>query len=538
VTATVSGDDEFAVNDAYHKTVRVVERPKILYVSRGEYPFHEYLSRLYDVETAESVPADLEPYYAVVLQDLPAGDVGNVDALQRFVIDGNGLFVVGGDNAFDRGGYRGSALASMLPVSTGESSPGSANIVLVVDVSGSSKNGMRVQKAIALDVLDQLGGENRVGIVGFNHRAYRVADLEALSENRESIAETIRRLESGGGTSVAAGLNGAAEMLGEKQGSVILISDGHDKVPGPTAAAADLRSRGVSVVAVGTGKNPKEETLQSVARVSGGTYLRAEETNRLRLLFGGSRRFAGDSLTIVNGDAFVTSGVTLTADPSQANDVSVRRGADYLVATGEGDPAVAAWRFGLGRVVTLTAYGNDGGLDGLLQRPDSLLLTKATNYAIGDPERKSDGITEIADTRVGEATTVTYRGGERPDVERPSFSKVDERTYRASVTPVEVGYHDVLDSEFAANYPREYGGFGPSPALTSLVRTTDGREFRASQAAAVAEFAREQSTRVRSVREDWTWLLLAVGLAIYAIEVIVRRLQVYTGKTRNEGGLI
>jgi hypothetical protein len=538
IRASIESADEFPENDVFYKTVRVVEKPKLLYVSPGSYPFREYLSSLYDVETASSVPSNLDPYYAVVLQDTPAARVGNVDALQRFVIDGNGLLVVGGDNAFENGGYEDSPLASALPVSVGESTGGSSNLVLVVDVSGSATAGMRVQKAIALDVLDQLGDENTVGIVGFNQNAYRVAELGPLSENRGRLEDRIRRLEASGGTNIDAGLQGAAELLGEDPGSIILISDGRDTLGAPAATAAALGERGVQVVTVAAGRAPKEQTLQAIARESGGTFLRATESSRLRLLFGGSsRRFQGSGLTIVDPNAFVTSGVTLTANPSAANDVSVKRGAEFLVATSDGTPAVASWRFGLGRVVTITAFGSDGSLDGLLERPDSLLLTKATNYAIGDPERKASGVAEAVDTRVGEPTRVTVRGDQRPEAADATFREVAPGRYQAEVTPTEPGFHTVLGATYAANYPVEYGGFGPDPALEAMVDGTGGRTFGPGEAAEIASFTRQQATRTRTVRDDWTVPLLLVALLVYLLELLTRRWQVYRGRTRAESGL-
>ena len=48
---------------------------------------------------------------------------------------------------------------------------------------------MRVQKAIALNVLDQLGDENEVGVVAFNFQPYRVASPQPLSQNREVVAD-------------------------------------------------------------------------------------------------------------------------------------------------------------------------------------------------------------------------------------------------------------------------------------------------------------------------------------------------------------
>ncbi|WP_136602392.1 VWA domain-containing protein [Salinigranum halophilum] len=538
ITANVSGPDTFEQNNVYRKTVRVVQRPKVLYVSRGRYPLQDYLSSLYDVERAQSVPEDLDEYYAVVLQDTRAQDVGNVDTLQRFVIDGNGLVVVGGDNSFENGGYEGSSVASMLPVTFGEASAGSATVVLAIDISGSAESGMRLQKSIALDALDQLGDENTVGIVAFNYQAYSVAEPQSLAENRGFLEDRIRRLESGGATSISSGLRGAEEMLGGEQGTVILLSDGQDSVGEAATVANQLGSRGTRVITVGAGRSIDERTLQRIASQSGGTYFRATETDRLRLFFGGSsRQFEGEGLTIVDPNSFITSGVTLESNPSAANDVAIRRGADFLVATGDGTPAVASWRYGLGRVATVTAYGSDGTLDGLLQQPDSLLVTKTVNYAIGDPERKTEGVADVTDTRVGESTTVTFRGTTRPESDEVEFRQTSTGVYQATLTPTEAGYDDVLDATYAVNYPREYGAFGQAAELRSVVQTTGGRQFEPNEAAAIVEFARQESTRVRELEQSWTWLAILLALVLYFSEVVLRRLQVYRGRSRSESGL-
>ncbi|MFB6304450.1 MAG: VWA domain-containing protein [Haloferacaceae archaeon] len=537
VTARIEGGDRFARNDVARHAVRVVEQPRVLYVSRGEYPLRDYLDQLYRVDTAESVPANLSSYYAVVTQDLRAEDVGNVSALQEFVIDGNGLLVVGGRNAFDRGGYEGTTFSSMLPVSVGDGGRGEARLVLAIDVSGSTKEGMKIQKAIALDVLNQLGDRNQVGVVAFNYQPYAVAEPDPLGENRELIERRIRRLQSGGATSIASGLRGAREML-DGPGTVILISDGRDGSQEIPAVASTLGANGIRVITVGVGSGTADSTLRRIARESGGSFIRATETDRLRILFGGSsRQYQGQGLVVVDPNSFVTSGVELRSNPGEANDVAVKRGANLLVATGSGEPAVATWRYGLGRVATITAHAPDGTLDGLLSRPDSLLVTKATNWAIGDPERKASGVAAVRDTRVGEPTTVVYRGDERPTVEGLRFRQVGENRYEARVTPTEPGYHRVLGATYAANYPAEYAAFGESEALSRLVRRTGGRQFERGEAAAIAQFARERAVAVREVRDEWDWTALVAALLLFLLEVAVRRLQVYRGRTRLESGL-
>nr|WP_245180530.1 vWA domain-containing protein [Halomicroarcula amylolytica] len=538
MTARVEGEDVYDVNDVYYRSVRVVEKPDLLYVSGGDYPLGDYLSDLYDVTEAETVPGDLDNYSAVVVQDRPANRLGNVSALQEHVIDGGGLVTVGGDNAYDNGGYEESPVASMLPVRVGNATGGTANIVLAIDVSGSSKEGLGVQKAVALDVLEQLSDENKVGVVAFNYRAFRVAELQQLGGNREAIADRIRRLQSGGATDIAVGLQGADELLGDEEGTIILLSDGNDYLGPPSAVANQLGREGTRIIGVGAAKRVNEPKMKRIASESGGSYFSASETNRLRLLFGGSsRRYEGQNLTIVTPDTFITSGVTLTANPGQANRVAVKSGADFQIATADGEPAIASWRFGLGRVVSITAYDDDGTLGDLLRKPDSLAVTKSVNYAVGDPARTSTGVTAVSDARVGREATLTYRGENRPSSEDVTVRQVSENIYEGTFTPQEVGYHDVLGTEYAANYPPEYGAFGRSQQLESVVEATGGQTFAPDDGAAIARLARQQSTRVRTVRDSWGWLTLLAALLVFLAEVVGRRVQVYRGRTTLESGL-
>jgi len=539
VTARIDGADVYERNDVFYRSVRVVEQPDVLYVARGEYPLGGYLSSLYNVTDASSVPADLEGYAAVVTQDVPAPRLGNASALQEYVVGGGGLVAVGGQNAYENGAYSESPVASLLPVRVGDPTGGQSNIVLLIDISGSAEEGMAIQKSIALDVLDQLGDESEVGVVAFNYRAFGVSNLQPLGPNREKIAHRIRRLESGFATDIPIGLKGARDMLGDRRGTIILLSDGGDRTAPSAAVANQLGREGIRVITVGAGSRVDEETMKAIARESGGSYVGADETNRLRLLFGGaSRQFQGENLTIVTRDTFITSGLELTANPGQANRVAVKPGADYQVATADGDPAVASWRFGLGRVVSITTYGPDGSLDGLLERPDSLALTKSVNYAIGDPTRTRTGVTDIGDARVASPTTLTYRGDGRPEAPNVTFRQIGERTYTGEFTPREAGYHDLLDTAYAANYPVEYGSFGRSEALSALVEDTGGRTFDRDEGERIARLARQQATQVRTVRESWGWVALLAGLLVFTAEVIARRVQVYRGRTSLESGLL
>lgn len=526
LVARVGADDGTGRNDVYRRTVRVVPQPRVLYVSEGAYPFGDLLEELYNVTRRPAIPDDLRPYQAVVLQDQPAATAGNVTALQRAVIDGTGLVAVGGRSAYDGGGYGNSSLGAVLPVSTGETDGRTTRLVVLVDVSGSAEEGMTVQKRATLNVIGQLGDENEVGLAAFNFRAYRINEVVPLGPNREQLREKVRRLDSGGATDLAVGLRGAADLL-NGPGTVIVISDGRSQDVSARGVARELNEQGVQVVSIGVGERIDEDRLSDVADATGGQYFRADETDRLRLLFGGdSRSFSGDGLTVVNRNQFITAGVEPTADPAMANDVSVKSGADLLVATSDGTPALAQWRYGLGRVVSVTAYGRDGTLRGLLTEPDSLLLSKSVNWVIGDPERGRRVVVAAPDGRVGERVTVRYVGDERPTA-APRFRQVEPGTYETTLRPSEPGFVDVLDARLAVNYPREYGAYGQSDAVAELVGRTGGQRFDQGEAAAIARTVQQSAERTREVRQEWGWLLVTVGLLLFLLEVTARRLSRY-----------
>ena len=526
IEATIDADDGgFDRNTVFRRVVRVVEPPDVLYVSRVDYPLETYLGGLYDVTRAESVPDrdSLEPYHAVVIQDVAAGDLGNVGALQSYAADGNGVVVAGGDNAYGRGGYASSSIATLLPVRFDEAIGGD-DVVLVVDVSGSAEETMPRIRGLSLDILEQIGDESRLGVVAFGSNAQVVSELRPLESERSELQETIRRLQAGGGTDIGAGLRAAGGMLGGG-GEVILITDGVDDSEQALVAAEEQAAENVRVTGVGFGYWSDDERLAEIAGATGGTYIQPDETERLRLFFdSGAAPPEADSLVVADRTHFITDGVETESDPSSANDVEVRDGARLLVTTSEGDPAVTSWRFGLGRVVSVTAYDADGSLGGLLSPPDAELTTRSVNWAIGDPRRKRTDVTSVDDASRGTEARAVFRGSTRPTGTELDFVRTDTERFEATFTPETAGYDSVLDAEYAVNYAAEYGAVGQASAVEAAIDRTGGRGFEPSEAAAIAEFTRSETTRERAIQRPFGWVLLALALVVYLGEVAARRL--------------
>jgi hypothetical protein len=541
MTASVSGsgEDVYESNNEFYKTVRVVERPDILYVSKDQYPFLELLQQLYDVETANEVPSDLSGYYAVVTQNLHADSFGDTAALQEFVIDGNGLVVAGGPNAYDTGGYSDSPVGDMVPVKSGETAR-TSDVVLLIDVSGSTEEGIDVQKGLALDAIEQMGGSNRVGVVAFNQNAYAVEEMRELSTARGDIKRSIQQLQSGGSTDISIGLQGAEDMLGGS-GNIILISDGvvdGERRNTALQTASRLGAKDINIVSVGVGElGTNEDVLRAIADRSGGSFFRATETERLRVLFGGQdREPEGNKLTVVDSSHFITDGVETTTDLPATSEVKVKQTGRFLVSTGSGDVALASGRYGLGRVVSITAHTGNGVLGGLLSDPDSVLLARSVNWAIGDPERRALDVYDVEDTRVGETTEVSYRGESRPSGEL-DFSRTSKNEYVATVTPNSTGFKTKGEVTYAVNYGREYSGFGLSNSVIRATEATGGDLYEPGETAAIAEQVRSHASEPRETQNDLSWIPLVVALLVYLTEVCLRRLhEVYGYDLRNAAG--
>jgi hypothetical protein len=165
------------------------------------------------------------------------------------------------------------------------------------------------------------------------------------------------------------------------------------------------------------------------------------------------------------------------------------------------------------------------------------VLTKSVNYAIGDPARTSEGVIAVSDARVGRPTTVTYRGSDRPSAPNVTFRQIGADQYHGELIPDTAGFATILGTTYAANYPLEFSQFGESEALEALVDATGGDRFAPDEPARIAQLARQQATQIRTIRERWDWLFLLVALLAFVIEVGVRRVQVYRGRTTRESGL-
>jgi Mg-chelatase subunit ChlD len=375
---------------------------------------------------------------AVVLEDQPASGLGEagLTALARWVEEGGGgLLITGGRGSFGGGGYFGSALAPVLPVSMElrrEHRKLTLAMVLALDRSGSmavpvaeGRTKMDLANLGAATVVDLLSPLDQLAVHAVDSSVHRVVPLAALADP-DGVRQRVLRIESaGGGIFVGAALEAAAsELMGATAGTrhVILFADAADaEEPGEYQdLLGRMRQAGmtVSVVGLGTEGDVDAELLRDIARRGGGQVYFTEDPASL------PRLFAQDTVTVARS-AFVEERTPLRALPGLRllagrelgapppaggyNLTYLRPGATLGIVTADEyrAPLVATWQAGLGRSAALTAQ-LDGPWSGELSRWPRLgeLVTSLVRWVAGEEGELPGGAVLTQQLAAG-AVTVT-----------------------------------------------------------------------------------------------------------------------------------
>jgi uncharacterized membrane protein len=594
--------DHFLNNNRFYKLVSTVKKPKILLIQNTPDPVEKIFSDLYDVTKLNYIPDDVNKYYAVIINDMPA-NIQGVEKLTDYLIDkdggyyGNGLFVIGGFDSFDRGNYKGSILETYLPVTVGqaERKRGSSNIALAIDLSsssGSSKqityrntsncrnlsaytNGAQqivcetervettqtsdqssINRALAASVINSLGPDNTVGAVIYASRFGVIQELMPLFQIRTDLIDKVSKAEFPKAydsekkeyysiqlnEDISQGLTGAYSLLKDDIGSrnIILISNG-----GGTAklfnneldkraidTAKTLNAQGVKIYVVGTGRdatNTNEALLKDIAYNGGGVYFPADRSNNLKILFGDENSEFGKAfdLFVLNPYHFITQDLSLQASLYGFNQVVPKSNAILLVTTQRGEPAVTAWNYGFGRVVTLNVFSGNNNLGDLMNKRNSLLLTRIVNWAIGDPQRKEPYYVVIENARLGTEAEIIIKSEKYPNVEGLSLTKIGENQYRAIVNAEEVGFNQAIGKTFAVNYEEEYQRLGMNPNLPAIVRSSGGKIFEPSDKEPISDFIKTVSKRTKIEKTTIVWPFIIAAVIVFMIEILIRRIREY-----------
>lgn len=550
IEARVTDNDVITENNVFYKVIKVVPKPAVfLWAPTSNSPVEQLLRQVYDVTQAGSLPVSLDDYYSVIADDVPISAISQDETarLSDYVEDGNGLVVIGGRNAYDKGGYKNTYFETLLPVVVGTpgKEEGDVNVVVLMDasqsVSSEEGGGLAIAKKLTLDIINQMSPNVKLGVTAFRNIAYTVSPMGYKYE-QSGLADKISTVYGTGGSKMHLGILESIDLLKAQRGAkhLIIISDGM-LFPNDLDAAVDAvklaRKNGITVYTVGgaigtdafVADRVDERAMQEIAAAGSGIYFRAKDTSRFSLLFGNVKAPNPEAVTewsvsVLDSNHFITQDLETNATITGYNAVAPKTTGRMLVTTHTGEPILTTWNLGLGRVAAYSTDDGTGWAGQLLGAGNSKLVVRAMNWANGDPDRKRPAYVDIKDTRVNEAALITVKASQQPTADGIGFYKVRPDTYEASVTPTTAGFHELLGAMYAANYPVELGPLGPSSELGVLLSQTGGRYFTTGEADKLVEFAKAHSVKTVTGKDYLRWYFAVAAAVLFLIEVFLRRL--------------
>jgi uncharacterized membrane protein/Mg-chelatase subunit ChlD len=345
---------------------------------------------------ASSVPpsaSDLSSFEGIVLVNTPATGLSldQQRTLQSFVQDlGRGLLVIGGPHAYSTGGYQGTVLDDVLPVSADpplEPQQGSLALFLVIDRSGSmdivsgggggtSQSGatkMAMAREAAIQAASLLQPEDTLGVIAFDSAFGWVVPPTKLHgpDDVKAVSARIATIKAGGGTSILPPLDAAVLAAAKTDAPlkhIILMTDGQSSDRGYEELLARMTSDQITLSTLAIGSDADTRLMTMLAHLGGGRYYFTERSTEIP-------RIATKETTILTRNALVEGRVSaVVADPSPilravSGDLPALSGyvattrkdrAVTALETERGHPLLAHWQYGLGRVVAWTSEAQRG----------------------------------------------------------------------------------------------------------------------------------------------------------------------------------
>lgn len=338
--------------------------------------------------------AEMSDYAGVLLENVPATELpsGALDQLAALVESaGVGLMMTGGQQSFGPGGYYQSAIDPILPVSMElrqEHRKLSLAIVIALDRSGSmaipvpdGRTKMDLANLGSAQVLDMLGPMDELGVIAVDSAPHTIINLAPVRD-KATLKKKILSIDSmGGGIFIYEALAASAGMLAEATPAtrhIILFADAQDSVEEGKYKTLLEKARKanmtVSVIGLGSDKDPYAPLLRDIASRGGGRAFFTQDPKKLPQLFAqdtfvvARSSFIDEQTPVRNTGALSALTGRAFTDPLDVGGYNLnylKPDAQLALVTRDEytAPLVASWQAGLGRVAVYTGEA-DGKFTG------------------------------------------------------------------------------------------------------------------------------------------------------------------------------
>jgi Ca-activated chloride channel homolog len=365
---------------------------------------------------------NLLQYDGVVLNDVSgrAISLDQMKMLDSFVKDhGRGLFVVGGLNSYGLGDYVSRPLEQMLPVSS--DSPitkerGDMALILVIDKSGSmdeSSGGVTkiaMAREAAIQAVGALKPNDQIGVIAFDTDPEWIVPMERVAGSLNDVRDRISRLQSSGGTDIYTALRtaySAIQSINATQKHVILLTDGQSWRGPYQSLLQSMNQDNVTLSTIAIGSDADTGWLSELARLGNGRYYFTNQFSDIPQIV----------IREVNAATKVAK-VEGQVEPQLAAPSPILRGlsggtlpplggyvatkpkdtATTVLRSDRGDPLLAQWQYGLGRVVAWTSDTEGLWSSSWIDQPQySRVWDQAVRWSMAPPVDRSLQVSSLVD---------------------------------------------------------------------------------------------------------------------------------------------
>jgi Ca-activated chloride channel homolog len=387
VSATLQTDAvQPTSDDTQTATVGVRERAPVLVIND---PALARLLQVQGFDIREGSAANVtEPFdYSAVIVRSGAGAFtpGQLELLERYVLNGGGFMMTGGRDSFGFGAWYRTPVEDILPVNTDlrtEVQLPLVALVIILDRSQSMSTGnpskLELAKEGALGVVDLAYQEDLLGMVVFSDGSsteWAFEPRKATEQGKREMTQAILNIEAEGGTVLRPAYEMALAKLRDTEAAIkhlIVLSDGKlndaASVFGGDGSevdfnvvAATAQSLGITTSTIAIGDEADFARLESIASSGGGRYYEALDVTTLPRIFANEALTATRSLLREERFSPTLRSHPLVANPGesvpalQAYVATTLKPSGQVILEGlEGEPVLAVSRQGLGRSAVFT----------------------------------------------------------------------------------------------------------------------------------------------------------------------------------------
>jgi uncharacterized membrane protein/Mg-chelatase subunit ChlD len=329
--------------------------------------------------------AQLQPYDAVILGNVPKDSLTEEqqELLERNVHDfGAGLVMLGGPNSFGAGGWMNTPIEKALPVEMQIKATrvmGKSALVMIMHAS-EIPEGNYWQKKVAQEALKTLSGYDYAGMVHWEGQEAWLFAVQPIGSNKSRMLRTIDAMTPGDmpdfDPSLQMAVQGLRRATDAMTKHIIIISDGDPTPPTPQVirqlVANKITVTAVLVAAHG-GDSIGLNAMQNLAQKTKGRFYNVTNPKALPRIYQKEARLISRPLIFERSQPWVPKlagytepifglpqelpGITglVQATVKENELVEVPLTSPLPTGTGQVNPLLAHWTYGLGRAVAFTS---------------------------------------------------------------------------------------------------------------------------------------------------------------------------------------